>query len=243
MPEQIKQGGWCCLLSWLFLFRFGVFLFLKSVVPVHSVPIQSNNFTYHSGASLPGLHKGLQPGSRQGCPRDSPGFFEKSAQERRKDLEWSRWRSGENSCFLHHSAAASGGPYCEPSEGAFYARCCCCLSLSRFRLCWVSFSKLTHLTLRVHLSPPSYAINSLLSCIVRCLALGTALHNELLRKALSFLKTQPQRHVIYVCLQGRWLWMASQGAVSALPGFSFPVYSQDVMTVTVTCNYVDFFPM
>lgn len=37
-------------------------------MPVHSVPIQSNNLPYHSGALLPGLHKGLQPGSRQGCP-------------------------------------------------------------------------------------------------------------------------------------------------------------------------------
>lgn len=36
--------------------------------------------------------------------------------------------------------------------------------------------------------------------------------------------------------------MVSQGVVSAFPGFFSPVYSQDVMTVTVICNYVDFFP-
>lgn len=36
--------------------------------------------------------------------------------------------------------------------------------------------------------------------------------------------------------------MVSQGVVSVLPGFFSAGNSQDVMTVTVTCNYVDFFP-
>lgn len=168
LPEQIKQGGWCCLLSWLFLFRFGVFLFLKSVMPVHSVPIKSNNLPYHWGVLLPGLHKGLQSGSRQGCPLTAMDSSRKRFREGVK--VWNVGREVVNTVAFRiiRCAAASGRPCSEPSERTFYVKCCCFLPFSLFKLCWVSFSKLTHLTLQVHLSPPSYAINSLLSYIVGC---------------------------------------------------------------------------
>lgn len=54
---------------------------------VHSVPIQSNNLPYHSGALVPGLHKGLQPGSRQGRP---PTALDSSRKRLRKGAKvWS----------------------------------------------------------------------------------------------------------------------------------------------------------
>jgi len=142
---------------------------VQRVMAVHSVPIQSNNLPYHSGALLPGLHTyGIAANRHTGLPSERPRFFEKTAQERNKGVEslvgkwWARLPSGWFSSSL----------WCTllwPLPGDFFnVRYFCCLSLFLFRLCWVSFSKLTHLTLKVHLSPPSYAINSLLSCIVRC---------------------------------------------------------------------------
>lgn len=165
--NQARGAGVVCLADY-FCLGLGFFLFLKFVMAVHSVPIQSNNLSYHSVALLPGLHKGLQPGSRQGCP---PTALDSSRKLLRKGAKvWSEGAGGVVRvvalCIVQQQPLV--GPALSPQRGHFYVGYCCYLSPSLFRLCWVSFSKLTHLTLRVHLSPPSYAINSLLSCIVRC---------------------------------------------------------------------------
>lgn len=214
-------------------------MFLKSVMPVHSVLIKNNNLPYHWGVLLPGLHKGLQPGSRQGCP---PTAMDSSRKLFRKGVKvWNVGREVVNTVAFHiiQYAAASGRPCSEPSERTFYVKCCCFLPLSLFRLCWVSFFQADSFNFA------STFVSTLLCnqfpSFLHCgmLAAGIALHNELLRKAFSFLKTQAHR-VISVCLQGRWLWMANQGVVWSFPGFFSPVYSPDVITVTDMCNYVDF---
>lgn len=87
---------------------------------VHSVPIQSNNLPYHSGALLPGLHTYRIAANRHtGLPSERPRFFEKTAQERNKSLERVWWGSGESGYLLDGLAAVSGAPCSGPSLGTF----------------------------------------------------------------------------------------------------------------------------
>lgn len=241
MPEQIKQGAGVVCLADYFCLGLGGFCFWSlSCQYIQSLSKVIICLITQGPCCQVYIRDCSQAAGRAALQK--PWILQEncSGKEQRSGMmsvgRWWGWLPSAS-----FGSSLSGGPCSEPSERTFCVRYCCCLSLCLFRLCWVSFFRADSFNFE------STFVSTLLCnqfpSFLHCemLAVGTALHNELLRKAFRFLKTQPQRHVIYVSLQGRWLWMASQGVVSALPGFFSSFYSQGVMTVTETCNYVDFF--
>lgn len=107
----------------------------------------------------------------------------------RENCSGKEQRSGMRSmgsCLPLCSAAASGGLSSGCSESTFYVRYCCSSSPSLFRLRWVSFFQGDSLNFESTFASTLLCnqFSSFLHCEV--LAVGTALRNELLRKAFQF---------------------------------------------------------